>query len=828
MSDFITILKNTVVASTNTGIRTTDQFENISGGELLDQLRQLLNGNKDGSHFIRTALKTFNNGQCMSRSDANTHRTADLLVIDCDKHVDNGGYEIEGAPDPLIIHQALKHMDIGHVLYGSHSHYAGGKGNRYRIILATNQPYIKEQLPATIESVILLINQVINGHLLAYAKENNVFAQGWYYPRKPIGCDFETLYYEYLEGLPIAVFEPQNLPAINHVPSRSRQQSGYKISPIDAFNEQNQLTDLLIQYGYKRKLITSTHEKWLSPDSSSGIAGITVKDNKLFCHHSSDPLNDNYWHDAFDLMRVREGLSKQDAIIKASQVTTAPDGSSINEYNKRLINKSSNNITPQPLPEPRPNVLPFQAEMLPEAIRDYVFDVANRQQSLPDFVAVAAIVGLSGLLGNKALICPKQLDDWSVTPNQWGAIIGRPSAMKSPSMKEALKPLRQFDTKAAQQFEDDKKNYEEECQLIKLEKGFAEQKAKKALSSDNRQEARDALRLTAGATLPVRQRLVINDATVEKLGELLNENRNGLILVRDELSGWLAKLNKEEYQSDRAFYLECFDGNGHYTYDRIGRGTIEIENCTLSIIGGIQPSKIAVLVRDAIKGTADDGLVQRLQLAIWPDDIGRWEWIDRAPNQPAKIKYNAVFEMLHSLYFNTVDEESRCFRFTDEAQQLFITWMKEIQDAARSSEIHPALESHMLKMPQTIAGLALLFEIVDGGREAVGIQATAMALDWADYLLSHAQRLYSLAINHSLDGARLILERKSKIPNPFAARDIQRKGWSGLDSVEAVIDALNWLIDYGHIQVKQLSSTDTNGRPKIVYQWVSTNSSKES
>lgn len=595
----------------------------------------------------------------------------------------------------------------------------------------------------------------------------------------------------------------------------NQQALGDERSPIQKFNEQNQLADLLIQYGYKRKLITSEHEKWLSPESSSGVAGITVRDNKFFSHHN-DLFNDGFWHDSFDLMKGREGLSGKDAIIKVSpKITAQNDRAGINNY---MINQWPQYTVPQPLPEPRPAVLPFQSRMLPEAIRDYVFDVADRQQSLPDFVAVAAIVGLSGLLGRKALICPKQFDDWSVTPNQWGAIIGRPSAMKSPSMKEALKPLRQFDTKAAQQFEEDKLTHEEECQLNELEKLAAKDKAKKALKADNRQQAKEALKIIDCPIPPIRQRLVVNDATIEKLGELLNENSNGLILVRDELSGWLAKLNKEEYQSDRAFYLECFDGNGNYTYDRIGRGTIEIQNCTLSIIGGIQPSKIATLVRDAIKGTSDDGLIQRFQLAIWPDDIGSWVWIDRAPNQQAKEKYYAVFEMIHCLHFNTPNGEPYYLRFTHEAQQLFIKWMKEIQDTARKPDIHPALESHMLKMPQTIASLALLFEIIDGGRKTVGVEATVRALDWADYLLSHAKRLYSLAINHSLDGARLILERKSKLPNPLTTRDIQRKGWSGLDGIDGVNDALNWLIDYGHIQAKTLSAADTNGRPKIVYQ----------
>ncbi len=475
---------------------------------------------------------------------------------------------------------------------------------------------------------------------------------------------------------------------------------------------------------------------------------------------------------------------------------------------------------PQDLPDPQPNVIPLDAEMLPIAIRDYIFDVADRQQSPPDFVAVAAIIGLSGLLGRKILISPKQNDDWAVTPNQWGIIIGRPSAMKSPSMKEALKPLRQIEIKAAEQYVKDMKNYKEECQLMEITESIAKQNAKSALKKGGIEKARAALKIEEPITLiPHRQRLTVNDATIEKLGELLNENPNGLILSRDELAGWLAKLSKEEYQSDRAFYLECFDGNGSFVYDRIGRGTIEIKYCTLSVIGGIQPTKIATLIREALKGTADDGLIQRFQLAVWPDDIGSWEWRDRAPNQNARASYYSIFEALHNLKFNTKNGEPPCLKFSPEAQSLFIQWMEELQLKAREDGTHSAIESHMLKMPQTIAGLALLFEIIDGGREIVGLESTARALKWADYLLSHAYRLYSVATNQSIHNARLILKRKSKLPNPFSTRDIHRKNWAGLDNVNAIIEALECLMDYQHITLKALPSTLLGGRPTNVYQW---------
>lgn len=617
--DFITILKNSVVASTRSDVIITDQFKNISVDTILTRLKEVAIGEKGGSHFLRTALKQQGSVYCASRADSNAESTANLLIIDCDKHINSNGQEQDGAPDPHEVSKSLIAAGIGHILFGSYSYYTGLI--RYRIILVSKVPYSKEQLRPTAEAAVALININLSGNLLAFVSENNKWTQPWYYPRKPADSTIEPLYIEYLEGNTIDVVEPQPIAPVTHISPKNTSINTDDISPIYAFNQQNKLTELLPFYGYKRVLITKDYEKWLSPDSSSGKAGITVKDNQFFCHHSSDPFYDGYWHDAFDLMRTKEGLTEKEAIIKAALNTYAPDGRTVDEHNKNQISKKLISPEQKPLPEPRPAVLPFHAEMLPFAIRDYVLDVANRQQSLPDFVAVAAIIGLSSLLGRKALIYPKQFDDWVVTPNQWGAIIGRPSAMKSPSMKEALKPLRQFDIKAAQQFEEDKKNYNEEYQLIELEKLTAKNKAKKALNDDSRDEAREFLRMAECVTPPIRQRLVINDASIEKLGELLNENPNGLILVRDELAGWLAKLSKEEYQSDRAFYLECFDGNSSYTYDRIGRGTIDIQNCTLSVIGGIQPTKIATLVRDAIKGTADDGLIQRFQLAIWPDDV---------------------------------------------------------------------------------------------------------------------------------------------------------------------------------------------------------------
>ena len=341
----------------------------------------------------------------------------------------------------------------------------------------------------------------------------------------------------------------------------------------------------------------------------------------------------------------------------------------------------------------------------------------------------------------------------------------------------------------------------------KLLKGGDRDGAKRALADANPEEQSD----------PPCPRLVVNDATVEKLGELLNENPNGLLLIRDELPGFLAKMESEESQGERAFYLEAFNGDGRFTYDRIARGTVVIENCTLSLVGGIQPSRLAPIVRGAVGGTSNDGLVQRLQLAVWPDDRGSWKWIDRSPDLAARASYERAFRTLHDLDLSA--HGHAVLRFTTEAQHLFREWMEEIQSTARAGDLSSSLESHLLKMPKTIAGLALIFELIEGGRVAVGESATLRALAWADYLRSHAVRLYAAGDTMAESGARLILERRAPLPAEFSARDVHRRNWPGLGDRDAVGAALEMLEATSHCRPIEMPAGANGGRPSLTYVW---------
>lgn len=103
-----------------------------------------------------------------------------------------------------------------------------------------------------------------------------------------------------------------------------------------------------------------------------------------------------------------------------------------------------------------------------------------------------------------------------------------------------------------------------------------------------------------------------------------------------------------------------------------------------------------------------------------------------------------------------------------------------------------------------------------GGKRCT--EATARAIDWANYLMSHALRLYGSAINAPLLGARMILERQRKLPEPFTVREVRQKDWAGLNSQDAVNNALTVLAEHEIIVGYEVAG-EKGGRPSTRYVW---------
>ena len=87
------------------------------------------------------------------------------------------------------------------------------------------------------------------------------------------------------------------------------------------------------------------------------------------------------------------------------------------------------------------------------------------------------------------------------------------------------------------------------------------QEIQRALKSGEGVESlRDDLK-EADADLPILQRYLVNDTTIEKLGEILNENPNGILLFVMNCVGWLRTLDKDGHENARCVLLRSMERN---------------------------------------------------------------------------------------------------------------------------------------------------------------------------------------------------------------------------------------------------------------------------
>ena len=488
----------------------------------------------------------------------------------------------------------------------------------------------------------------------------------------------------------------------------------------------------------------------------------------------------------------------------------------------------------KPLPPALPTVPAMPESLIPPVLAPWLCDICERTQIPLDFVAAPAIVALSSVIGRTVGIYPKRQDDWLCIPNLWGVVIGRPGVLKSPALAEALKPLRRLAVEAEEGHKEDSRTAEAKAIVIQAQIDAAKADARAAAKQNKTAKLTMVENDLAGLAekldgLAVHEkRYIVNDGTVEKLGELLNQNPRGLLLVRDELVGLLRSLDKQGHENDRAFYLESWAGVGAFTYDRIGRGTLHIPALTLSIVGGMTPGKLQTYINGAMGGGIDDdGLLQRFQLIVWPEVRAEWENIDRFPDTGAK---NAAFEVYRrldelapeDLGAEIVEDQIPGLRFAPDAQELFNEFRGALEMRIRGGDgTAPSFESHMSKYRSLMPSLALIFHLIDvvggQGQGPVDLEATRLAAQWCDYLEHHARKIYASELYPDLTAAHLLAGkiRAGAVVDEMHVRDIYRPQWSGLATPEAVWDGIRLL---ERCNMARIVQKDTGGRQADVIQ----------
>jgi putative DNA primase/helicase len=604
--------------------------------------------------------------------------------------------------------------------------------------------------------------------------------------------------------------------------TESNQKSS-DVSPFDDYNDRADIPALIESNGWKFSYQHSEriHYKRPGTTDSATSANFHTGLRLFYVFSTSTEFEAGRGYNPVQVYTQLEHGGDYSAASKA--LFAAGYGS---RHQRKAQTDAPPEFTGEPIPLPE-DVLPapeLNEKLIPAEWREWLTDIADRMQCPRDYPTVAAIVSAAALIGNKIRIKPKQRDIWQVTANLWGAVVGLPSLLKSPAVNEGMFFFREIEKK-------ERAIYEAKLKESDFEREFADAKQaelKKLMrgASANKDDLRIKYQNLA-ADAPKEKRLSTADATVEKLGELLNENENGILQIRDELTGWFRSLDRPGRESDRAFYLECWDGAGESKVDRIGRGSIPVKNLTLSIFGTIQPAMLKPFLRGSIDGDTDDGLIQRFQLLVYPNKPKNYTYIDRTPKGRDKARNS--FKKLYELDPATIgamqleDEFGGGWfvQFDPEAQEFFQTWLSELENDLRSDTFDtPALEAHIAKYRSLMPSLALIFHLLDcvsdNQSNAVSLKNAQLAAAWCSYLQAHAARIYQMAVLSEFDIAREILKKiQSKdLQSGFTAKDIYGKHWSKLSKPKDVQNGLEILVEYGYLSPATINE---GHRPKTVY-----------
>ncbi|SFM59146.1 DUF3987 domain-containing protein [Nitrosomonas communis] len=473
----------------------------------------------------------------------------------------------------------------------------------------------------------------------------------------------------------------------------------------------------------------------------------------------------------------------------------------------------------QPLPENLPPVPKFDLSLLPVSLRPYVEDIAERMQISADIPAIGLITALSAVIGRRVQIKPKAYDDWTVVPNLWGVVVAPPGYMKSPALSEVMRPLHRLESEAYKDYELKHAAWVVEKQSIEIKNNAIKYRLKKDPNADI-----EPYLLIPDEPIPTRY--CVNNFSHEALGEILIGNPNGVLAYSDELYGLLKMSEKPGNEGLHDFLLSAWNGDGPFTFDRIGRGlNRRIEHVCVSILGGIQPGRLMEYITAANRGSrGDSGLIQRFQLLVWPDPSEEWRLVDRKPNDEAYEKVGRIFErlvgreLLDDLSYNyKICRIPDVRRFGPEAQDAFYAWLEQLERLLRGNNLPPVMASHLSKYRSLVPSLALIFALADDVRGAIPVCYVEQAIRWVAYLRAHAERAFSTGTHSDTPHAHALLAKikDGAVIDGFKPADVYLKGWSLLNS-EGVTKAVDLLCELGYLLRVEKRHKEC-GRPSITY-----------
>ena len=453
----------------------------------------------------------------------------------------------------------------------------------------------------------------------------------------------------------------------------------------------------------------------------------------------------------------------------------------------------------------------FPTHVLPDTLRRWVEAESHATQTPADLAALLALSVCSAGIARRVVVEPRR--GWREPVNLFTAVLLEPGNRKSAVFADAMKPLRELEAELIEaarpevaRAQSDRR--QDETRLRKLEKTAAEKHGDEA--GQARHEAGNLAADLADGAEPVLPRLIVDDATAEKLGIMLEEQGGRIASMSPEggVFDLMAGLYSKSGIPQFGVYLMGHSGDDLIT-DRVSRKGVRVERPALTCAYAMQPAVIEGLAENAaFRGR---GLLARFLYAAPQSWIGRREIAPAPVSDATREAYRQTVRALAEV------EGEIVLQLSSDAAALFRAWEVEIEAMLAEGGQMEIMRDWGAKLAGATLRLAAVLHCVEQGPAGhIEGPTIAAAVEIARYLVPHAEAVLNMMLaseERAEDDARYVLrwiERHGR--REFTKRDAQQHGKRRFPKADDIDPALAELTRRGYIRLRPVEASGP-GRP---------------
>ena len=483
------------------------------------------------------------------------------------------------------------------------------------------------------------------------------------------------------------------------------------------------------------------------------------------------------------------------------------DGKSVEEIRDMIETMVDESLPETEIFEDQLQWEPFPIELLPSSIGRLCTESAQAKNIEPVHVAINALAAVASVIGSAYKIELKK--DWREPAILWTCLVADSGSGKTPGLDSAVAPLRLIQKHADDSYDLQCRNYEEDRESYNLEYDDWKRNKKKRNTEESPEKP----------IAPTLETLIVDDATLEAVAEVLEGNPFGILLLKDELASWLNSFDcyrSSGGSKDLPSWLSIHGGKPFRINRKTGKKVIRSNNPAVSLCGGIQPNVLFRIVKDN-DDFFDSGLTARILFAMPPDKPMHWTEVETSDE--AIAMYENIFRTLWSWRRSPsmpTPDEPFIVRLSEDAKELFVRFFNSNSD--ERTILDGDLKASWAKFAGYAARLALVFHVVqriedDGPMHILKGDSMQRAIRLILWFKRETARILKFlrqtkcAIDFE---AQAILETIEKNDGTITVRDLQRhrSKYRGRGGIQRATTILESLAEQGKLVVSAIRATN--------------------